>query len=98
MGSEEIADKISKVSQEAYDAGWLVEVEFSLWDLMKSSEVKDNEFRGLVKDRDLRYLEKLSEKYAGWYIWEEGDLEAKFISLDSWKGKFETWKKMRGSY
>lgn len=80
---------MSDISREHFSAGWLTNLEYSLWNFVENWNPNEPPFYGQCKihQRDIDYLRYLSEKCQGWwYINQDGD--ETFISLDNWKYRF----------
>lgn len=74
------------LSEENWAAGWLIGLEFTLWDWVlrrRSNAEPSSEFeRANVPDTEV--LSWLSELAGGWWHWDEGVHEPKFVPLGEW--------------
>lgn len=77
-----LADYMSDISEEAYSAGWIDRLEFSLWDVL---EGRTNEFgRVQLNEEKLKNLKSLSEAAKGWIIY-DSEKEESFVSFTEWE-------------
>lgn len=73
--------QMSEISEEYYCAGWLHDLESTLWPMLSGG---DRSF-GLaeVSESEVAELRRLSEKAGGWWRWDEEDGET-FVTLKEW--------------
>ena len=77
-----LADYMSEISKEAYSAGWIEGLEYSLWDAL---EGRTYEFGRLqFKEETIENLKRLSEAANGWIIYDP-EKEEKFVSFTEWE-------------
>ncbi len=92
--AEALAIFMSSVSEEAYCARWLVDLEFILW-----AELVDpgsGGFRGRLSDGERQGLKTLSEAAGGWVVYDKDKGNA-FVTLDEWSRRFDAWSRSRGT-
>lgn len=74
------------LSEENWAAGWLIELEFTLWDWVlrwRSNTEPSSEFeRTNIPDTEV--LSWLAEQAGGWWHWDETTKEPEFVPLDEW--------------
>ena len=63
---------MSEISESTWFAGWLINLEFILWDAIHGGP------RDELAEEDLRELEELSALVGGWHDYD------RFIPLDEW--------------
>lgn len=74
-------DLMSKISEDYYFAGWLNDLEFSLWSMIRGG---DRRFGfGEVTDGEVAELKRLHEKTGGWWRYEERVGEV-FVPTAEW--------------
>ena len=97
---EALRDYMSELSEDYYCAGWLVDLEYVLWDVLEGNK---NAFAGgELKDEEIQKLRDLSAKCEGWIYWDDDhethnplEFGESFIPLGLWKIKFAVWKENR---
>lgn len=67
---EYLASLMSNLSEEKYSAGWIVGLEYSLWNAIKDADSKENETWDLSQ-RKINELNALSEEISGWVMWKD---------------------------
>jgi hypothetical protein len=72
---------IFDLSEDCWCAYWMRDLEFSLWEAMKTG--KTNLGFGL-RDCDLMRLKSLHELADGWWIWAEGEESQRFVTTEEW--------------
>lgn len=63
---------MSDISENYWFAGWLIDLEFLLWDAIQGGT------RDVIAEEDLRDLAELSALVGGWHDYD------RFIPLDEW--------------
>lgn len=94
----DLVSLMSDLSEEYWCAGWLMELEYLLWNQLHSG----SGFRpGNFADVLLR-LHQLSQQVGGWYHWPRDDSNFPigdgpvFIGLDEWNLLYKAWKEPNG--
>jgi len=76
--ANELADEISRISEENYCAGWLSGIEEMLWDVVNGREVE-----GLrLPQESVNKLRKLNHESGGWWCWSGKVLV--FVTTEEW--------------
>jgi len=76
-----LAEYMSELSELAYTAGWMDELEFSLWDAINH---KITEYGNLIfTEQIIDNLKELSDKAGGWIIFDEKKEET-FLTWKEW--------------
>lgn len=70
-------------SERRWCCGWLIDLEYVLWDEIMNSE---------STDRDLLEIAELAAHVNGWWIWNKDEELERFIELAEWASKFAVWK------
>jgi|SRR5687768_4808343 hypothetical protein len=82
-----LAAYMSDISERCYDAGWMENVEYALWEAIVSGP--RNFGRGIITQSDIDQLTKLSNKVNSWIVF-DNDMGEIAMPLDKWKTKFLT--------
>lgn len=78
----ELADFMEMISEECYCAGWVGDLEFTLWGIVQRGE--PGEFgRGEITPNDITTLKRLSTEAGGWIQWHETNFRG-FVSMEEW--------------
>jgi len=70
---DQLAFRMREVSEKTWYAGWLINLEFILWEAI-NGEPRDE----YLAEEDLRALEELSTLVGGWHNFD------RFVPLDEW--------------
>jgi len=70
------------ISEDCWCAGWMHDLEFTLWDAMKTGNVDFG--WGTVAERDLIRMRRLHELAGGWWIFAAGEGSERFVSTEEW--------------
>lgn len=102
---EVMAGVMSRISEDAWCAGWNSGLEYDLWAIM-TGRITNRFGFGPVDERTLKKLRALHEKIGGWVIWvshpdQEDGIEAGeevwsgtgnyFVTNEEWVPMFEEW-------
>ena len=90
-----LAEYMSEISELAYCAGWMHDLEYMLWRIIVCDENDRLYGRYELSDADIGRLRLLSDKCKGWIYFDEVE-EEKWISNDDWNKKYNQWKLGRG--
>ena len=74
---------MSEISEGHWCAGWLVGLEYILWDVVNG---KRNDICGPDEIEQLKYL---SEKCSGWIVWDNQAIDKKFVPMEEWLRLYE---------
>lgn len=77
-----LANAMSEVSEEAYSAGWMAGLEYTLWAVLTTDERRYG--RATLKHETIERLRKLSEQCGGWITFDD-EREEVFVPLADWK-------------
>jgi hypothetical protein len=84
----DLADYMSELSEEAYCAGWMMGLEYALWDAVLRHS---NEYGGLtLHDAERSRLRGLAEGCGGWIIFDDATEET-WIPMAKWEKLFGEW-------
>jgi len=79
-----LADYMSELSQAAYCAGWMEDLEYDLWRAVESGPFEYG-FLNLTAEHTKK-LRSLSEACGGWIIFAD---EEQFIPLNRWRTMYD---------
>ena len=69
---------MSEISEERWCAGWLVGLEYILWEAVTGKR------KDVCSAEAIEQLKYLSEKSGGWIVWDEQALDEKFVPMAEW--------------
>ena len=84
----ELAIYMSELSEEAYAASWMTNLEYNLWQIMKR-EIS-NYGRLNANEEIIEKLEKLSNEIKGW-IYFDDKTEETFVNFNDWKNRIKDY-------
>jgi len=83
-----LAQHMSDLSERAYSAGWMQDLEFALWEALLG---RRRDFGHLTfADKDLIALRALSNAAGGWIVFHE-TREQVWIPNSDWENRFHAW-------
>jgi hypothetical protein len=80
---------MSDLSEEAYCAGWMVGLEFALWQIVVGDRREYG--RLIVTDAQVSNLRSLAEAVGGWIVFDD-DREETWVSTAEWDRRFQAWQ------
>jgi phage pi2 protein 07 len=80
-----LADYMSELSEDAWCAGWMMNLEFELWRAMQSEPRECG--RIVLSDAQVETLQRLSAGCGGWVVYDEDQGET-WVDLAEWKRRF----------
>ena len=92
--AQELAEYMSELSEQAYCAGWMIDLEFELWQAVVDGPRKYG--RLLITDEHIGELRRLSEAARGWIVFDDNAATVQlwiFLPMKQWKDRFETWQR-----
>lgn len=98
--AEELCQLMSNISEYCYCAGWMMGLEYSLWDIVNNPQNRSYGFSE-VSLEDIDNLKKLSSELNGWIIWKDDNFGFTREEIDKWGNYFvaiEDWLKMVERY
>jgi len=78
----QLAELMSKISEEAISAGWMDGLEYELWEILNGT--RTSYYRHVVAQEEIQRLRLLSAKCGCWIIFDDVNGETA-IDLESWK-------------
>lgn len=92
---QKLSDLMSELSEEYYCAGWLMGLEYALWEAVIG---KRSTFGGSPLEKaDIDNLRFFSEKCGGWIYWDDEKGET-FAPLDAWKAAFDASEAVKAGF
>ena len=85
----DLAEYMSELSEQAYYAGWMHDLEYELWDAVVYGPRLYGHLE--ITEEHIRKLRELSNDCGGWIIWDEKSEET-WMSIEDWKTNFQKWK------
>src|ERR1700743_1279705 len=77
-----LAALMSRISEEGYCAGWMMALEFNLWEIINGGNRRYGTYE--VTQNDIDQLSSLSQKCGCWIIFDDV-IEEMAIDLKSWE-------------
>ena len=88
----QLRDYMSELSEEAYCAGWMQDVEYELWKVMLEGTAEYG--RLSIGKNEVDRLLRLSTACHGWIFFDDDEGEC-WIRLDEWKIRYQAWSELR---
>ena len=89
-----LAEYMGILSEENYRAGWMSNLEYDLWAIIKEKTQKRFATGYSLEPYQIENLQRLSDLCGGWICFsEEGE---SFIPLNEWINKFREWEEKQG--
>ncbi len=80
---------MSDLSEDYWAAGWLVDLEFELWQAVGGS-------KKWISDAEVAQLRYLSKTCGGWIVFHESSPYRRYVPLANWLQQYEVWSKRLG--
>jgi hypothetical protein len=87
--ARELAEYMSGLSEEAYRAGWMAELEFELWDAVVNGPRSYGRLQ--ITHHHIAQLQRLSRAAGGWIVF-DADEEESLSPMEEWEESFTKWK------
>jgi hypothetical protein len=81
-----LADRMSEISEEAFFAQWMLNLEFDLWRIVVDGHGRYGYCD--LEPRDLHELRALSAACGGWIVFDD-ELGETFVPMEEWRRRFE---------
>ena len=78
---QRLAEYMSDLSEQAYSAGWMLGLEYALWNAVVDGTRKYGRLR--IKNEHIARLKELSDACGGWIVFDDKRGET-FIALADW--------------
>ena len=78
-----LRDYMSDLSEEAWYAGWMMDLEYALWDAVEHGPRSYGRLD--ITQQHIANLRELSAACGGWIRFAADAPEEEFVSLDTWK-------------
>lgn len=86
----QLAEFMSELSEEAYYAGWMVGLEYALWEALLDGRSAYGRLE-LTDDHRAR-LRELSDACGGWIVFDEHSEET-WVPTSEWRRRFAIWQR-----
>jgi len=84
----ELAELMSDISERCYCAGWLIDLEYHLWDIVSQLDFTDAHWgQDTITANDRAKLGALAITCGGWIRWDDETCET-FVPIDEWKAMY----------
>jgi len=90
-----LAKYMSELSEEAYCAGWMADLEYNLWEAVLG--LRRAYGRTTISHAKKERLRALCDACAGWIVFENGVGET-WLPLDAWEQRFSEWQQDKPSH
>jgi|SRR6185369_4450709 len=90
-----LAHFMSELSEEAYCAHWMADLEYNLWDAVVG--LRREYGRTTISQAKKQKLRELSDDCAGWIVFENGIGES-WLPLEAWQQRFKEWQQNKSSH
>ena len=81
-----LVDYMSELSEEAYSAGWMLGLEYALWDAVLGQS--DKYGRLSIGAGEVARLRELAGQCAGWIVFDD---EETWLPMVEWERRFDEW-------
>jgi hypothetical protein len=88
-----LADRMSEISEETWCAGWMDDLEFTLWAALDGETAEGRPKLTSVQVTDLKAL---SNACHGWIVFRD-DTEETYLPLPEWENRFAAWSSRNDS-
>lgn len=85
-----LAQYMSDLSEQAYCAGWMGDLEYALWEVVLGERREYG--RVTFSDEQAADLRRLSAACGGWIAFDD-DCEETWLSLSEWHERFQAWRR-----
>lgn len=87
-----LADYMSELSEEAFCAGWIMGLEYSLWDTVINGPCRFGQLD--IGNEQIEHLRQLSNQCHGWIIFDD-HTEETWVPLEEWERGFMILKEIQ---
>ena len=88
-----LARMMSEISEQAFHAGWMDELEYRLWEIVNGGHRKYGQT--VLTDQQVARLRDLANEVRGWVRFnDETELE-EFVGRERWQQLYDEWALMR---
>jgi len=84
----ELADYMSELSEAAYSAGWMSDLEYALWQAVLDGPRKYGHLT--ITDAHISRLKSLAARAGGWIVFDD-ELGESLVPTDTWARMFHAW-------
>jgi len=83
-----LAHVMSDISEDVWCAGWLIDLEYILWDAIT------RERPDWCGREEIEQLKSLSQRCNGWIGWDK-ERGRRFVRMEDWRGLYARWRSER---
>ena len=81
---------MSDLSQDYWCAGWLIDIEFELWEGLAGGSTS-------ITPSEIAQLLYLSERCGGWIVFDNQRPYRRYVRLADWSHEYEVWRAQRAN-
>jgi hypothetical protein len=85
----ELGQMMSDISQQAFYARWMDDLEFRLWEILCGGPRKYGQIS--LSDQQVDRLRQLSDSLGGWVIFNDELGVQEFVDRDRWQLMYDAW-------
>jgi hypothetical protein len=85
-----LAREMSRISEQAFCAGWMDELEYRLWEAVLGGPRKYGQI--ILADLQISRLRDLSDRVGGWVRFNDESGLEEFVEHERWRDLYETWR------
>lgn len=93
--AEALERHMSAISEKHYCAGWLSNLEYSLWKIWDAPN-KEFGFES-VSEEDCQALKSLHEMCDGWWFWCDSTKRCEFVTTSDWEQMYKEFEEKNGT-
>jgi hypothetical protein len=90
LAKEQLETLMSDISEDAYCAGWMMDLEFDLWRAANSP--KPYPYGMMMLDEERHRLKRLAEEAGGWWTFDD---DRDFCPMNEWLKQFAAHEEFR---
>jgi hypothetical protein len=84
-----LAREMSEISEQAFCAGWMDELEYRLWEIVHEGPRKYGQIA--LTDGQVTRLRDLSNELRGWVRFNDESEVEEFVESERWQNLYEEW-------
>ena len=87
--AKELMNYMIELSEEAYHAGWMLNLEYDLWKAVL--EGPRGYGQTIIDKKHIESLKELSKQCGGWIIFDDEEQDETFVPMEQWLRLYEEW-------
>jgi len=73
---------MSDFSEDYWCAGWLMDLEFTLWEALTAGDGQLG--MGRIEEHEIARMKRLHEIAGGWWVWAKDEGRERFVTTEEW--------------